>query len=180
MAVATTTLGATGTAGGTAAGTTAGTSGGVTAGSSSAAAEVGSTGGGVAVGGSITDIISPSSYASMGSQMASREEGQRQFDATFYENKRRYGMDFALRELALRHNASQERITGAFNRQMQALGTVQGMRQQSLDRRQAEMEIAESQRKKRISTKFMQGFNAMIKAPTEPGRLNPGGNNAST
>jgi len=177
MAVATASLGAVESAGAGAA-ASGSAAGGASAGAGSVgAAEVGSTGTSAAVGGGLLDIISPASYASMGSQMASREESQRQFDITFYENRRRFGMEFALREAALRHNASVDSLRNKFARSMQALGAVQNMKSQALQNRQGEMELAEQQRRKRVSKEFMRGFNAMIKAPAEPGRLSAGGQN---
>lgn len=116
----------------------------------------------------------------LGSNMASREEGQRQFDATFYENIRRFGMDFALREASIRQNAAHEHLQSTFNHGMQALGATQQMRSQNLQNRQAEMGVAEQQRRKRVSQKFMQGFNSMIRAPVEPGRMNSGASNVKT
>jgi len=173
MGIAAASIGEAGISGGAAA--AGSTTGEISAGASTTGEATAGSTGGSGISSSTLDLISPASYASMGSEMASREEGQRQFDMTFYENKRRFGMDFALRETALRHNASYDRLKMMFQGRMEGLGTVQNMRQQSLERRQAEMGIAETQRKKRVSQKFMQGFNKMIKAPTEPGRMDTGG-----
>lgn len=126
------------------------------------------TGGAVAeIASGFLDVISPASYASMGTAMASREEQQRQFDMNFWENKRRYGIELAMKEFALRHNMSMEQVQNMWQRNTGALSSIEQMRGATLQRRAAEKDLAERERKKRISREFMKGFNSMIRSGTK-------------
>lgn len=105
------------TAAGSAAASTAGEAAAGSAAGSGSTSAVGSIASYVS-GSNIGEALSPvSTIVGMIQSRKAREIQQEQFDATFEENKRRFGLEFALREWATRKNMAIDMARQLYNRQ---------------------------------------------------------------
>jgi len=84
---------------------------------------------------------------------------EHQFKKTFNENLRRYGRDFAMKEMQLRKQWDADAIEQALKQSV----TRENLRGSALGRQEKQLDMAEEAKKRKIAASFAKGFQDSLK-----------------